>query len=179
MTNPFLIEPLTSRHPRNDFFCGDAALDRYLHEFLSKQDEQRHLSDCFVALDARGAIAGFYTLAAASISLSDLSDDDRGNLPRNAIMPARRIGHLAVDQSFSGQGLAGALVMDAAFRSVQIEPVVFALLANAPNEMAARVYAHLGFRQINSCAATLFIPIETMLKAARAPRSSVVPSPRR
>ena len=179
MTNPFLIEPLTAQHRRTGFFCGDAGLDRCLHERSAEPDSRPQASDCFVALDNDGTIAGFYRLAAARLSLSELSDDERGSLPRDGSVPARRIGQLAVDRRFSGQGLAGALVMDAAFRSLQAEPVVFALIADAGNELAASIYEHLGFARFKSRPTTLFIPIETVLRAARAPRASVVPSARR
>lgn len=178
MTNPFLIEPLSSEHRRNDFSCGDAALDRYLHE-LVVQDMRRQSSKCLVALAENGIIAGFYTLATASMSLSELSDDERGSLPRSGIIPAGLISRLAVDQGFRGQGLGGALVLDATFRAAQAEPVVFALLVDAANEMAVHIYEHLGFIRLKSRPATLFTPIETILKAARAPRSSVIPSSRR
>lgn len=178
MSNPFVIEPLTGQHRLQGFGSGEAALDHYLHE-RALPETAGPQSDCFVAVDEHGAIAGFYTFATTSIALTELSADERGSLPRSGIIQVGRIAHLAVDQNFRERGLAGALIMDAAFRAAQTEPMVFALLVDATSETALQIYEHLGFVRLKSLPATLFIPLETGLKAARAPRASVVPSSRR
>lgn len=71
----------TSVHQRDGFHSGVPALDRYLLEQVS-QDVQRRVAACFVALAADGRIAGFYTLAAASVPLAGLPEALQRKLPR-------------------------------------------------------------------------------------------------
>ena len=68
------------------------------------------MSACFVANDNVGQIAGYYTLASASILLSDLPETLAKKLPRYPSVPAVRMGRLAVSDSFKGKGLGAALL---------------------------------------------------------------------
>ena len=80
MSGGFIIEPLGS-HERSSFYCGAEALDRYLRERAS-QDVKRMLANCFVLLEtATGAVAGFYTLSAASVPASDVPTEILQRLP--------------------------------------------------------------------------------------------------
>ena len=56
MTEGFSIEALNSAHNRKGFSSGVEPLDRYFRELVT-QDVKRRVSNCFVALDAAGAIA--------------------------------------------------------------------------------------------------------------------------
>lgn len=164
MTQGFRIEALTPAHARKSFASGSEPLDRYLHD-LATQDVKRRVSNCFVALDDAGVIAGYYTFAAASFPLTELSGEERKRLPRYALLPAGLIGRLAVDQRFRGQRLGGALVMDAAVRAARAEPAIFALAVDAKDEKAVAFYQHHGFRRFASKPASLFLPIATALQA--------------
>jgi GNAT superfamily N-acetyltransferase len=113
VTHGFRIEALSSAHNRKSFASGVEPLDRYFRELVT-QDVKRRVSTCFVALDTAGVIAGYYTLAAASLPLTELSADEKQRLPRYALLPAGIIGRLAVDQKYQGQGLGSALIIDAA-----------------------------------------------------------------
>lgn len=53
-------------------------------------------------------IAGYYTLASASLFLADLPASIIKKLARYPTVPAVRMGRLAVDRVFKGQGLGGA-----------------------------------------------------------------------
>jgi GNAT superfamily N-acetyltransferase len=127
VTEGFSIEALNSAHNRKGFSSGAEPLDRYFRELVT-QDVKRRVSNCFVALDAAGAIAGYYTFAAASLPLTELSADEKQRLPRYALLPAGLIGRLAVDQKYQGQRLGSALIMDAAARAARAEPAIFALI---------------------------------------------------
>lgn len=164
MTGEFTIEPLGAAHDRKGFSCGVAALDRYLHE-LASQDVRRRVSNCFVARDDAGAVAAYYTFAAASLPLADLPEDQKKRLPRYALLPAGLIGRLAVDQRFRGCRLGGALIMDATWRAAAADPAIFALVVDAKDEAAAAFYEHLGFRRFASRPMSLFLPIATALAA--------------
>jgi ribosomal protein S18 acetylase RimI-like enzyme len=158
------IELLRASHNRQEFSSGVAALDRYLHELVT-QDMRRRISNCFVACDAAGTIAGYYTLAAASLPLADLSPEERKRLPRYGVVPAGLIGRLAVDRRFRGRGLGGALIIDAVGRVAAADPAIFALIVDAKDDSAVAFYEHLQFRRFLSRGQSLYLPIATALKA--------------
>jgi len=94
VTAGFTIEALNSAHNRKGFSSGAEPLDRYFREPVT-QDVKRRVSNCFVALNAAGAIAGYYTFAAASLPLTKLSAGEKQRLSRlwllpAGLMPARR-----------------------------------------------------------------------------------------
>jgi len=164
MTAPFRIEALSSGRNRKHFSSGVEPLDRYLRE-MATQDIKRRVSNCFVALDDRDVIAGYYTLAATSLPFTELSAEEAKRLPRYPLLPAGLIGRLAVDQAFQGRRLGGALVIDAAWRAAAAEPAIFALIVDAKDDNAAAFYEHLQFRRFVSQPSSLFLPIGTALKA--------------
>jgi ribosomal protein S18 acetylase RimI-like enzyme len=165
------IEPLRASHNRQEFSSGVAVLDRYLHELVT-QDVRRRISNCFVACDAVGAIAAYYTFAAASLPLTDLSPAERKRLARYGVVPAGLIGRLAVDRRFRGRGLGGALIIDAARRAAAADPAIFALIVDAKDDSAAAFYEHLQFCRFLSRPRSLYLPIATALKAIEAAGNS-------
>ena len=164
MAGEFTIQPLTAAHNRKEFSCGVPALDRYFRE-QATQDIRRRVSNCFVATDAAGTVAAYYTFSAASLPLSDLPPDEAKRLPRYPLLPAGLIGRLAVDQRFQGSRLGGALVIDAGRRAAAADPAIFALVVDAENEAAARFYQHHGFRPFASRPMSLFIALATVMQA--------------
>jgi ribosomal protein S18 acetylase RimI-like enzyme len=158
------IVPLGAEHDRDSFDCAEEALNRYL-KTQATQDIRRRIANCFVASESDGPqIAGYYTIAAASISLIELPPEVRAKLPRYPTIPAVRIGRLAVDTKFRGRGLGGALLADAVGRVVQIPPAVFAIVVDAKNDEAAAFYQHYLFRPLASGPAALFLPVATAQK---------------
>ncbi|MGC4053319.1 MAG: GNAT family N-acetyltransferase [Paludibaculum sp.] len=130
------------------------------------QDIRRRIASCFVAIaNENSQIAAYYTLAAASAPISDLPEADTKRLPRYPTLPAVRIGRLAVDRRFQGQGLGGALLADAAARSLQMPVAVFTLLVDAKNDQAVAFYQRFGFRALVSAPRTSFLPLATAEKA--------------
>jgi ribosomal protein S18 acetylase RimI-like enzyme len=154
----FRIERLSSAHDRAAFTAGYAALDRYFRELVT-QDVRRRVSNCFVAIDPQGSVAGYYTFAATSLPLNELPEDQARRLPRYAAFPACRVGRLAVDQQFRGNGLGGALIVDAAAGAMRAEPAIFALVVDAKDEVAPGFYEHLGFHRFASRSMTLYLPL--------------------
>jgi ribosomal protein S18 acetylase RimI-like enzyme len=158
VTGPFLIEPLAGAHDRRTFDCGNAALDRYFREQVT-QDIRRRITHCFVALDPEARLAGYYTLSAASLPITALSADKVKRLPRYPLLPAGLIGRLAVDRKFRGQGLGGALIVDAIDRAMRAEPAIFTLIVEAKDDGAASFYRHYGFRPLASRPLSFFLPL--------------------
>jgi ribosomal protein S18 acetylase RimI-like enzyme len=155
---------------RKAFSCGSPALDRYLQE-LATQDVRRRVSNCFVARDGSGRIAGYYTLAATSLPLADVTPDQRRRMPRYPLLPAALIGRLAVDQAFQGCGLGGALLIDAARRAGTADPAVFAVVVHAKDDRAVLFYRNFGFTNFSTRPMSLYSPLATALKAVRASSS--------
>lgn len=160
------IRTLDAAHDRTAFQCGEPALDRYFRE-QAAQDGRRRIANCFVALDG-DAVAGFYTLSSASIPLPDVPEELARRLPRYPVLPAIRLGRLAVASRFQGTGCGALLLADALKRCLRAEAAAFAVLVEAKHEKAAAFYRHHGFLDLPSRPLTLFLPLATVKKALAA-----------
>lgn len=159
MTAPFLVEALGPDHDRAAFSCGVVALDRYFREGVT-QDVRRRATACYVAIDAATArVAGYYTLAAAGVLLSDLPPSLAKQLPRYPSVPVARLGRLAVDTAYRGRKLGAALLWDAIDRSLRSEVVVTALIVDAKEEQAEAFYRHHGFAPFSERGGQLVLPL--------------------
>ncbi len=158
---PFRLALLDASHDRSGFDSGSPALDRYFKEQVT-QDVRRRVASCFVALTEDQRIAGFYTLASASVPLTELTPEAIKKLPRYRAVPTVRMGRLAVDQSFKGQGLGGALLGDALTRAARSEIAAYALVVDAKDGPAAAFYRHHGFIALPDTPLTLFLPLATL-----------------
>jgi ribosomal protein S18 acetylase RimI-like enzyme len=164
VTGRFRIEALAPEHDRAGFACGSDPLDRYLREQAS-QDIRRRTSACYVAIgDETNAIAGYYTLAASSVPLSELSEAMAKKLPRYPLVPVARVGRLAVSLAFQKRQLGAALLWDAGLRAAQSGMGVFALVVDAKDETAAAFYRHYGFVNLSRDPLVFVLPIATLAK---------------
>lgn len=161
MAHKFVVESLDLASDRSSFESGVAPLDRYFRTQVS-QDIKRRVTACFVATDAQGQIAGYYTLASASVLLTDLPEALTKKLPRYPSVPAVRMGRLAVDQNFKGKGLGAALLADALRKAVTSEIAAYAFIVDAKDDDAASFYAHHGFMALPDQALCMFIPLATV-----------------
>ena len=160
----FAVVPLDDEHDRSSFSSGSEPLDRYFAHQVS-QDVRRRVTACFVAVDSAGAVVGYYTLAAASVGLTDLPDAVTRRLPRYPTVPTVRLGRLAVDARHHGQGLGSLLLADALERVVAADIAAFALIVDAKDARAAQFYKHHGFLEFRGSPLLLFLPIETARRA--------------
>jgi ribosomal protein S18 acetylase RimI-like enzyme len=166
----FVIEPLAASYNRLAFSCGVEALDRYL-QTQAGQNIRRRISNCFVAVpsddnssNTTTIIAGYYTLAAASIPLTDLPPEQAKRLPRYPVLPAALIGRLAVDHRYRKRSLGSALLFDAIKRAMPADPAIFALVVDAKDDAAAAFYRHFGFQFFASRPMSLFLPMAVCAK---------------
>lgn len=158
---PFRLAPLGAAHDRAAFCSHSEPLNRYLREQVT-QDARRRIAACFVALADGQRIAGYYTLASASLLLADLPASTRKKLPRYPTVPVVRMGRLAVDQAFTGQGLGGALLADALDRAARSEIAAYALMVDAKDPTAAAFYQYHGFIALPESPLALFLPLATV-----------------
>lgn len=157
----FEVALLNGAHDRTTFNSGSAPLDRYLREQVT-QDVRRRVAACFVATTDGKRIAGYYTLASASLLLGELPASIAKKLPRYPTVPTVRMGRLAIDQGFKGQGLGSALLADALVRAARSEVAAFALMVDAKDDAAANFYRHHAFIALPDSSRTLFLPLATV-----------------
>ena len=160
MRPPYRIGPLGGEHDRAGFSSSVEALDRYLRT-QAGQDARKRVSSCFVATpdgDER-AVAGYYTLSATSVALSDLPADVARRLPRYPTMPATLMGRLAVDQRHRGQRLGELLLFDAFARALSSDIASFAFVVDAKDDAAEAFYRRYRFMTLGDGGRRLFVPI--------------------
>ena len=157
----FRIEPLDPALDRSAFSCGSVPLNRYFHSQVT-QDIRRRVTACFVATTAEHKIAGYYTLASSSVLINKLPSKLARKLPRYPLVPAIRMGRLAVDRGFRGLGLGAAMLADALMRAQQSEIAAYALVADAKDKNAAAFYRHHGFQNLDEKDLTLFLPLASI-----------------
>jgi len=138
---------LTADMERASFSCGELALDRYLKQ-QAGPDMRRGFATVVTACakERPTSVIGYYTLSAASIPLSSLPDETRKKMPRYAVVPAIRLGRLAVDSSQQGQHIGSLLLLDALRRSCRNELAWAVFLVEAKNDELARSYRKFLFR---------------------------------
>ena len=160
---PFRIILLDAALDRSQFHSGSEPLDRYFQQQVT-QDIRRRVTACFVALDQENRVAGYYTLAASSVPLTNLPNNLAKKLPRYPSIPTIRMGRLAVDQAFKGRGLGAALLADALDRAIHAEIAAYALVVDAKDDVAAAFYRHHGFIALPDSLLTLFLPLASVPK---------------
>ena len=149
---------------RDDFDCGNKELNDYFQRY-ARQNHEHGISKCFVALTEKNHPVGFYTLSAAQVTKASLSADTLSKTP-NYPIPAVRIGKLAVDKKFKGQGIGKLLLVDAFKRILSVEDIAIkVVVVDAKDEAAADFYLKYGFIRFQDNPGSLFIPIETVRMA--------------
>ncbi|MCF8150409.1 MAG: GNAT family N-acetyltransferase [Burkholderiaceae bacterium] len=164
---PARIELLAARHRRDDFNCGESALDEFLRRY-ARQQAERDFSRTYVAVAEDGArILGFHTVSSGAI---DFRNGPPGlRLPRYPI-PVARIGRLAVDVSAQGTGI-GAVLLEHALRlaTTMAEQIgLHAVVVDAKHAKAAAFYAHYGFQTFPDNGLSLFLMMSMILRLQNA-----------
>ncbi len=119
---------------------------------------------CYLAIERETAvIAGFYTLSAADVPVTDIDPDQIRKFPRYPSVPAARIGRLAIGERFQSIGLGGALLADAAMRAADSGLGIYAMIVDAKDERAVAFYRHHGFVAYGSSPDTLMAPMRSLL----------------
>lgn len=164
MSEPaFIIEALASKHDRSAFTCGTEPLDRYFRQQVT-QDIRRRIASCFVMVEnATGAVAGYYTISATSLFLTDLPEEQAKRLPRHPLVPAVLLGRLAVATTFQGRHLGASLVADAVDRAARADIAAFAIVVDPKDDSARRFYEKFGFSELPGDERRLCVPIESIL----------------
>jgi len=162
-------EPISKKHDREAFDCGDAALNDFLRRYACKSHE-RGGAKTFLAINdsSSKAILGFYSLSPASVDYARTPEIVRRGLARHDL-PGFRLARLAVDQGWQGQGIGGQLLLTAGRRcllaSAEVGGVV--LVIDAKNERAAGWYASCGAAPLLDAPLSLLLPLATIEAALK------------
>ena len=138
------IAKLARSHDASRFNGGHEALNHFIR-LHALAGQRANISQTYVAVVGE-TIVGYHTLVVGNVLYEDAPERLGKGIPRHPI-PILLLARLAVDQSWQGQGLGAALVLDAIRRTLQVADIagVRALLVHAKDETACRFYVHLGF----------------------------------
>jgi GNAT superfamily N-acetyltransferase len=153
------VLPLSGSHDRQGFDCGRRELNDWLRQ-VARQHQDKGLSKTFVAVreDEPARICGYYALTLAELETRHLPAAWRKKLPRR--VPGVRLGRLAVDQRFQGEGLGELLLVDALTRAqrIYVEAGGIGLFVDAIDEQAAGYYLRFGFLALPDNPLLFFFP---------------------
>jgi GNAT superfamily N-acetyltransferase len=162
-------EPISKKHDRASFDCGEAALN----EFLQRHARQSHDlggAKTFLAIadTDNKTILGFYSLSPASIEYARTPEVVRKGLARYDV-PVFRLARLAVDHRVQRQGLGEQLLLAAGRRCLLAAAEVggVALLIDAKNTQVADWYASFGAMPLADAPQTLLLPLSTVEAALK------------
>jgi predicted N-acetyltransferase YhbS len=137
-------EPLSSIHNTKNFDCSDPVLNQWLQRY-ALENHRSGAARVFVSATSEDEVAGYYCLSSASATKESLPDRAGKGMPQP--VPLTLLGRLAVDATFQGEGLGGALLRDAIQRTLIVADSVGvrALITHAANPQAAKFYGRFGF----------------------------------
>ncbi|MBV8530133.1 MAG: GNAT family N-acetyltransferase [Candidatus Eremiobacteraeota bacterium] len=164
MIDGFTIQPLTRRHERGRFSCGQVDLDRYLHELARKQDENDTTRVHVYASDT-GEIAGYYTLSPLVFEVTGLPPALQRGRSHHVLVPATLLGRLAVDGRYRGRRLGSFLLSHAMRSAVQGSAIVASavLVIDAKPEALDWYLRHgLEFERMPDMPLRLLLPMESI-----------------
>jgi GNAT superfamily N-acetyltransferase len=159
---PAAPEPLSPDHEIDAFDSGVAALDTWL-KTRARANEASGGSRTFVMCEKR-RVAGYYSLAAASIMHSQATGKVKRNMPEP--VPAVLIGRLALDKAWQGSGHGMSLLQDAVLRIVGAAETVGvrAILVHAISDEAKVFYERFGFRASSVEPMTLMMTVDEVVR---------------
>ncbi len=155
--------PISKKFDRAAFDCGDNTLNQFLQRYARQSHQQGGAKTYLAIRDQDNKILGYYSISPASIAYQRAPEVIQRNLPRHEI-PAFRLGRLAVDVSFQGQGLGGQLLLAAGRRCLLVAAQTggIALLIDAKNEQVADWYASYGAIPLTDAPLSLLLPFKTI-----------------
>jgi GNAT superfamily N-acetyltransferase len=162
-------EPISKKHDREAFDCGEEALNEFLRRYARKSHELGG-AKTFLGIDDADSkvVLGFYSLSPASVSYARTPETIQRGLARHDV-PGFRLARLAVDRRFQGQGIGGQLLLAAGRRcllaAAEVGGVV--LVIDAKNERVAGWYATFGAVPMLDSPLSLQLPLATVEAALR------------
>jgi len=161
-------EPISKKHDREAFDCGDEALNEFLRRYARKSHERGGAKTFLAIGDADKSVLGFYSLSPSSVDYARAPEIVRRGLARHDV-PGFRLARLAVDLRWQGRGIGGQLLLAAGRRcllaAAEVGGVV--LVIDAKNERVAAWYASYGAVPLLDAPSTLLLPLATIQDALK------------
>jgi len=161
-------EPISKKHDREAFDCGDEALNEFLRRYARKSHERGGAKTFLAIGDADKSVLGFYSLSPASVDYARAPEIVRRGLARHDV-PGFRLARLAVDLRWQGRGIGGQLLLAAGRRCLLAAAEVggIVLVIDAKNERVAAWYASYGAVPLLDAPLTLLLPLATIQDALK------------
>ena len=161
----YIFSSLEAHHDRTAFDCGVPVLSDFLKTKARKERDLGY-SAVRIMVDPRHptVIAGYYTLSAHSIELTDLSEALRKKLPRYPLVPTILLGRLACALAVQKAGAGERMLMDALSTAEKTSGRVgpHAVVVDAIDDRAAAFYRKYGFVPIVGQDRRLFLQMATI-----------------
>lgn len=156
--------PLTPAHKVGTFTCGNADIDRFLHDRAATEQALR-LSQVYVTVDSDDAVCGFFTLSPLTLRVdtSLLTRLGLGEVPYPSI-GGFLLGRMGIAAHLQGRGIGEALVMRAAqIAKREAAFVGGAFLAVDPkDERLVHWYARQDFVAIGGYTRRMVLPLRSV-----------------
>lgn len=138
-----------TKHQRNHFDSGQPSLDRWLAQQARQSMESRDAVTYLLVDEDRdpGVIAGYYCLSSGEVVREAAPEAMAKRAPDS--IPAVRMGRLAVDRRYQGQGLGAELLSEALTGAVNAGGLIGArvMLVDAIDDAALAFYKRFGFER--------------------------------
>lgn len=163
-------EPISKKHDRSGFDCGDPETNAFLARFARQSHEQNAAKTyCAIETAHPGRILGFYSIAPSAVAHAVVPGRMTRGLARHDV-PGFLLARIATDKTVAGQGLGGQLLAAAARRCLRLvaEGGGILLIIDAKNDRAADWYASFGAERLLSEPLRLVIHLATFATHLRA-----------
>ncbi len=167
-----VITGLAREHDRQDFDCGEPALNTFLQRFARQQADKDFNRSYVAVAQGEPRIRGYYAISTASIDFQHWPPALR--LPRYPV-PVVRIGRLAVDLREQGNGVGTALLRHAMHLAASTAEKIglYAVVVDAKNEAAVAFYARYGFQRFADQDLSLFLTTQLIRSAIAAAEATI------
>jgi GNAT superfamily N-acetyltransferase len=170
------LHPLHGNHDRATFDCGVGPLNDWLRSSASQQ-AKNNTARTFVATPmnvpawhgagynevTENTILGYIALSSGQVEEAQLPRAARKKLPRS--VPMARLGRLAVDTRFQGQGLGEVLLMEAVKQAlIAAEAIGVAGIFVDAKEDARAFYEKYGFVACEDAPDKMWMPLQGLQK---------------
>lgn len=158
------VVPLASIHNVGAFACGDADIDRFLHQ-QAAAERALGLSQVYVTTDPEGAVQAYFTLSPLTVRVDQtlLTQLGVAAIPYPAI-GGFLLGRLGVHHALQGRGIGEALVMRAAQiakREAEVVGGVF-LAVDPKTDRLVEWYARMDFIALGGRSRRLVLPLRAV-----------------
>jgi len=163
-------EPISKKHNREAFDCGEPALNEFLQRYARRSHDLGGAKTFLAIADSDNeSILGFYSVSPASVEYAQTPEIVRRGLGRYEV-PVFRLARLAVDRKLQGLGLGGQLLLAAGRRCLLAAAEVggVALLIDAKSKKVADWYTGYGAVPLADAPLSLLLPLTTIEAALKA-----------